>query len=215
MACRVCTTTPPSVRYYRVVINALSDKYHPLQTLADIMTLSEHFGSHLSGKTLTWVGDGNNIIHDLMIGAIKMGMNVKLATPEGYSPDAEIYKEAQQLAIQNNVNLCSTNDPQEAVRGADVVVTDTWVSMGQEEEAARRKRDFAGYQVNAQMMGAANPDAVFLHCLPRKPEEVTDEVSKWEKCNTRWLIASIYFLHSKFALPYVGDESYLFKFRYL
>jgi ornithine carbamoyltransferase len=161
--------------FYFIVINALSDKYHPLQTLADLMTLIEHFGS-LKGKTISWVGDGNNVLHDLMIGSIKMGMNVNVATPNGYSPDAEVLTIAKELATQENVNLILTHDPRVAVKGADVVVTDTWVSMGQEQDAKKRKLDFAGYQVTKEMMKLASPKAVFLHCLPRKPEEVSDEV---------------------------------------
>lgn len=159
------------------VINALSDKYHPLQTLADLMTLREHFGPRgLKGKTLSWVGDGNNVLHDLMIGSIKLGMNVNVATPLDYRPDAEIMAQAEQLAKDNGVVLKVTADPLEATKGAHVVVTDTWVSMGQEEEGKKRKKDFAGYQVNDTMMANADPSAVFLHCLPRKPEEVSDSV---------------------------------------
>lgn len=126
------------------IINALSDRYHPLQTLADLMTLKEHFGQ-LKGKTLSWVGDGNNVLHDLMIGSIKLGINVRVATPKGYEADKDIVKEAQQLAQQHNVQLTFTNDPIESVRGANVVVTDTWISMGQEEEAKKRKIDFKGH----------------------------------------------------------------------
>eukprot|EP01036_Dinobryon_divergens_P034107 gene34107-44070_t len=160
------------------VINALSDKYHPLQALADIMTLKEHFGQ-LKGKTVSWVGDGNNVLHDLMIASIKSGMHVRVATPKGYDADEDVIATAKQLAIENGVTLTLTTDPRVAVTGAHVVVTDTWVSMGQEEEAKKRKLDFAGYQVNSDLMGLAQPEAVFLHCLPRKPEEVSDEVSKF------------------------------------
>jgi ornithine carbamoyltransferase len=157
------------------VINALSDKYHPLQTLADLMTLQEHFGS-LRGRTLSWVGDGNNVLHDLMIGAIKFNMHVKVATPKGYEADIDVVQEAQRLASQHKVQLTFTTDPQVAAKDADVVVTDTWISMGQEQEAKQRKEIFKGYQVNSDMMKVAKKDAVFMHCLPRKPEEVTDEV---------------------------------------
>jgi len=157
------------------VINALSDKYHPLQTLADLMTLREHFGS-LKGKTLSWVGDGNNVLHDLMVGALKQGMHVRVATPSGYSPDADVVETAKALAQEFGSNLLFTTDASEAVRGAHVVVTDTWVSMGQEQEKEQRLRDFAGYQVNDALMSLGAPGAVFLHCLPRKPEEVDDQV---------------------------------------
>ena len=158
------------------VINALSDKYHPLQTLADLMALKEHFKT-IKGLTLAWVGDGNNVLHDLMIGSLKQGMNVRVATPKGYDADPEILAEAKQIAKDNGVTLLLTHDPQEAVKGSNVVVTDTWISMGQEEEAKKRKQDFAGYQVNSELMALADSNAVFLHCLPRKPEEVSDEVS--------------------------------------
>lgn len=158
------------------VINALSDKYHPLQTLADLMTLHEHWDGNFKGKTLGWVGDGNNIIHDFMIGAIKQGMNVQVATPTGYECDADVMETAKQLAVENGVSLTFTTDPMVASKGADVISTDTWVSMGEESQAAQKKKDFAGYQVNDNMMANAAPGCVFLHCLPRKPEECTDEV---------------------------------------
>ena len=157
------------------VINALSDKYHPLQALADIMTLKEHFGD-LKGRTVSWVGDGNNVLHDLMIASIKSGMHVRVATPKGYEPDPSVLQTAFALAAENKVSLTLTADPNESVQGAHVVVTDTWISMGQEDEAKKRKADFKGYQVNRELMRLAHKDAVFLHCLPRKPEEVSDEV---------------------------------------
>jgi len=157
------------------VINALSDKYHPLQTLADLMALREHFGE-LKGKTLSWVGDGNNVMHDLVIGALKLGMHVQIANPKGYEPDAGVMATAKAIAAEQKLRLEVNTDASKAVAGAHVVVTDTWVSMGQEEEAKKRKIDFAGYQVNRELMAKAAPDAVFLHCLPRKPEEVSDEV---------------------------------------
>eukprot|EP00525_Craspedostauros_australis_P006031 CAMPEP_0198113072 /NCGR_PEP_ID=MMETSP1442-20131203/4823_1 /TAXON_ID= /ORGANISM="Craspedostauros australis, Strain CCMP3328" /LENGTH=346 /DNA_ID=CAMNT_0043770061 /DNA_START=221 /DNA_END=1261 /DNA_ORIENTATION=+ len=158
------------------IINALSDLHHPLQTLADIMALQQHFGADLEGKTLAWVGDGNNVLHDLMLGCAKMGMSVNIATPTGYEPNAEILEKTKQLAAENGGVISTTTVAADAVKGADVVVTDTWVSMGQEEEYAKRVKDFDGYQVNNDLMGKANPGAVFLHCLPRHPEEVTDEV---------------------------------------
>lgn len=157
------------------MINALSDKYHPLQTLADLMTLKERFHD-LKDKKLAWVGDGNNVLHDLMIGAVKLGMHVTVTTPPAYRPDEGIYQEAAAIAEQNNVTLTSGGDPKVGVAGAHVIVTDTWISMGQEEEAKQRKIDFAGYQVNNQLMALAHKDAVFLHCLPRKQEEVNDDV---------------------------------------
>ena len=159
------------------VINALSDLYHPLQTLADLMCLKEHFGNDgLKGKTVAWVGDGNNVLHDLMIGSIKSGMNFNCATPDGYEANAAIISQAIQLAKENGVKLKFTTDPMEATKDCDVISTDTWISMGQEEDAAKRKKDFTGYQVNDKMMENAAPSCVFLHCLPRKQEEVSDSV---------------------------------------
>lgn len=160
------------------VINALSDLHHPLQTLADLMALEDHFGTeNIRGKTLTWVGDGTNVLHDLMLGCAKLGMNVRVATPKGYECDENILNKTKELAKENGTkNVFVTNVAEEAVQETDVVVTDTWVSMGQEEEYAKRMADFAGYEVNAELMAKANPGAVFLHCLPRHPEEVTDEV---------------------------------------
>ena len=158
------------------VINALSDMHHPLQTLADLMALQQHFGNDLSGKTVAWVGDGNNVLHDLMLGSVKMGMHVNIATPTGYEPNSQVLATTQKLAQENKVNVMTTTVADEAVAGADVVVTDTWVSMGQEAEYEKRVKEFDGYQVNASLMAKANRGAVFLHCLPRHPEEVTDEV---------------------------------------
>jgi ornithine carbamoyltransferase len=158
------------------VINALSDLHHPLQTLADLMALQQHFGLDLSGKTVAWVGDGNNVLHDLMLGAVKMGMNVHIATPKGYEPNADILAKTMELSKENSCQVVTTNVAADAVKGADVVVTDTWVSMGQEDEYAQRIKEFDGYQVNTELMGKANPGAVFLHCLPRHKEEVTDDV---------------------------------------
>jgi ornithine carbamoyltransferase len=158
------------------VINALSDLHHPLQTLADLMALDDHFGGNLKGKTVSWVGDGTNVLHDLALGAAKLGMNVRIATPAGYEPDARIMELTKHLANENGGEVFTTTDASEAVVGSDVVVTDTWVSMGQEDEYAKRVADFEGYQVNADLMAKANDGAVFLHCLPRHPEEVSDEV---------------------------------------
>ena len=109
------------------VINALSDKYHPLQTLADLMALRDHFKGSLKGKTLSWVGDGNNVLHDLMVGSMMQGMHVRVATPVGYDPDSAIVQKAKQLAKANKVTLTMTRDPIESVSGADVIVTDTWI----------------------------------------------------------------------------------------
>lgn len=158
------------------VINALSDLHHPLQTLADLMALQQHFGKDLKGKTVAWVGDGNNVLHDLMLGSAILGMNVNIATPTGYEPNADILQKTKDLAAASGAKISTTTVASEAVAGADVVVTDTWVSMGQEDEYAKRVAEFDGYQVNSALMAQANPGAVFLHCLPRHPEEVDDEV---------------------------------------
>jgi ornithine carbamoyltransferase len=160
------------------VINALSDLHHPLQTLADLMALEDHFGTeNMRGKTVAWVGDGNNVLHDLMLGSAKLGINVRIATPKGYECDASIMAKTQELAKENGTSdVFVTNVAEEAVKGSDVVVTDTWVSMGQEDEYEARMKEFDGYEVNSTLMSKANPGAVFLHCLPRHPEEVTDEV---------------------------------------
>mmetsp|Transcript_29474 Transcript_29474/g.80996 ORF Transcript_29474/g.80996 Transcript_29474/m.80996 type:complete len:366 (-) Transcript_29474:151-1248(-) len=159
------------------VINALSDLHHPLQTLADLMTLQQSFGKdQLKGKTLAWVGDGNNVLHDLMLGCALLGMNVNIATPTGYEPNATILAKTKELAAANGGIITSTTVAKEAVQGAHVVVTDTWVSMGQEDEYKKRVADFDGYQVNAELMSHADSTVKFLHCLPRHPEEVADEV---------------------------------------
>ncbi|XP_077472690.1 ornithine transcarbamylase, mitochondrial isoform X2 [Stigmatopora argus] len=157
------------------VVNGLSDLYHPIQILADFLTLQEHYGS-LAGLTLCWIGDGNNVLHSFMMTAPKLGVHLKIATPKGYEPNQSIVQEAEQLARKHGSQLWLTQDPTAAARDSDVLVTDTWVSMGQEDEKEKRLRDFRGFRVSAQMTGTARPDWTFLHCLPRKKEEVDDEV---------------------------------------
>ncbi|CAM9524517.1 unnamed protein product [Ectocarpus sp. 6 AP-2014] len=165
------------------VINALSDLHHPLQTLADLMTIQERFGK-LEGLTFTWVGDGNNVLHDLMLGAAKLAINLRIATPEGYRPDPAVTAMTEALAKESGSSVLITADPKEAVTGTHVVATDTWVSMGQEEEAAKRIKDYEGYQasreglfdVTDELMSLAADDAIFMHCLPRHKEEVDDAV---------------------------------------
>ena len=153
------------------VINALSDLYHPCQALADVLTLKEHLGS-LKGRTVAFIGDGNNVAHTLMLDATRLGMNVAVATPEGYEPNADIVEKAREYGT-----VLVTHDPTEAVRGANAVYTDVWTSMGQEMEASVRLAAFAPYQVNSKLMAQAHADAIFLHCLPAKRgQEVTDEV---------------------------------------
>jgi ornithine carbamoyltransferase len=158
------------------VINALSDRYHPCQALADVFTLQERFGD-LRGLKLAFVGDGNNVANSLMLSALRLGMNLSLATPAGYEPDPEIVAQAEALAAVAGGQLVITNDAAEAVAGAHAVYTDVWASMGQEGEKEQRLRDFAPYQVNAALFEQAAPEAIFLHCLPAKRgEEVLDEV---------------------------------------
>ena len=153
------------------VINALSDRYHPCQILADMLTLQEHFGT-LNGLKLAFVGDGNNVAHSLMLTAGRLGVQVAIATPPGYAPDAAIVAQAAEVGA-----VTVTHDPAEALAGADAVYTDVWTSMGQEQESAERRRAFAPYQVNPALFALAKPEAIFLHCLPAKRgEEVTDEV---------------------------------------
>ena len=158
------------------VVNALSDIYHPCQALADVFTLQEHFGRSRPLK-LGYVGDGNNVIHSLMLCAARLGIDCTVATPQGYEPHEHIVNLARELAGESGAAVELTNDPAEAARGAQAIYTDVWASMGQEDEAEERKRIFAPYQVNEALMAKAVPEAVFMHCLPAKRGlEVTDEV---------------------------------------
>lgn len=156
------------------VINGLTDYAHPCQAMADLYTLRECYGS-LEGRTLAWVGDGNNVARSLAMGCGKVGMRMAMATPEGYRFDAE-YLATLEKEVPD-LDLFVTDNPAEAVRNAAAVYTDVWASMGQEGEAERRRKDLAPYQVNAHLMAQAPSDAVFMHCLPaRRGEEVTDDV---------------------------------------
>lgn len=157
------------------IVNALSDAHHPTQALADLMTIYEHFG-YLKGLRVAWVGDGNNILSSLLIACTKMKMHVASSTPIGYAPCVETLSYAEKMADINGTSILVTTDPEVAVKNADVVITDTWISMGQEEEKAKRLKAFEGYQVTLDMLKNANKDWVFLHCLPRKLEEVCDHV---------------------------------------
>jgi ornithine carbamoyltransferase len=158
------------------VINALSDRYHPCQALADVQTLQEQFG-RCEGIKLAFVGDGNNVAHSLMLTAGRLGVEVAVGCPEGYSPDPAIVTLAQESG-----NITVTHDAQEAVSGAHAVYTDVWASMGQEGEAEQRKQAFAPFQVDEELLGLARPDAIFMHCLPAKRgEEVTDGVMESER----------------------------------
>lgn len=158
------------------VINALSDMFHPCQSFADLQTIEERFGV-LAGVKLTFVGDGNNVAHSLMINGARLGMHVCVACPEGYTPASPIVDQASHFARQSGGSISVLKDPEAAVCGAQVVYTDVWTSMGQESEAAERLKVFAPYTVDSRLMGLAARDAIFLHCLPAKRgQEVTDEV---------------------------------------
>jgi ornithine carbamoyltransferase len=158
------------------VINALSDRFHPCQALADVFTLQEKFGQ-VRGVKLAFVGDGNNVAHSLMLTSLRLGMDFTICVPAGYEPDPQIYAQAGALAAVSGARLTMTNDPSEAVREAQAVYTDVWTSMGQEQETEKRLADFAAYQVNEELFAQAGPEAIFLHCLPAKRgQEVTDRV---------------------------------------
>ena len=156
------------------VINALSDRFHPLQGLADILTIEEHLGK-LEGIKVAWVGDGNNVCHTLMIASIKMGMTMNIATPDDYQPDQDVIDYCKKNESTPN-QITYTNNPIEAVKGANVVVTDTFISMGEEAETLEKLRKFKSFQVNLKMVKEADKNFIFMHCLPRHKEEVTDDV---------------------------------------
>lgn len=158
------------------VINALSDRYHPCQSLADFFTLEEHCGK-LRGLRVAYVGDGNNVCHSLAIAAAQVGAHLRIATPAGYEPDAKILGGARVVAKQTGAKIETFHSPEETVAGAQAVYTDVWASMGQEHETAEREKAFAGFQVNLELMDLAVPDAFFMHCLPaHRGSEVSAEV---------------------------------------
>ena len=160
------------------VINALSDLLHPCQALTDLLTIREYKGKNLAGLKMAYVGDGNNMTHSLMYAAAKVGMHFAAATPEGYEPNAEVVANAKADAAATGAAVTITRDPKEAVDGADVIVTDTWASMGQEAEHDARTAVFQPYQVNRELV-AASGDArcIVMHCLPAyRGEEITEEV---------------------------------------
>jgi len=158
------------------VINGLTDLLHPCQVLADLLTIKEKKGK-LAGLKMAYVGDGNNMAHCLMYGGAKMGMQVVIASPEGYKPNSEVFKLATEDAAENGANIEVCSDPMAAVKGADIIYTDVWASMGQEAEQAKRIKDFQGYQVNQAMVDGADKDVIILHCLPaHRGEEISAEV---------------------------------------
>ena len=172
------------------VINALTDLEHPCQILADLLTIQEKFGT-LAGLTLTYVGDGNNVANSLMLGCALVGMNVRIAFPSGYSPDAEIVEKSRAIA-NNKTEVLLTHDPEAAAKGASVLYTDVWASMGQETEANNRFPVFQPYQISKQLLSLADPEAIVLHCLPaHRGEEITEEVIEgsqsrvWDQAENR------------------------------
>ncbi len=172
------------------VINALSDREHPCQALADLMTIQERKGTQ--PLTLAWVGDGNNVCHSFTLLAALLGHCIRIATPEGYAPHEAILKQAQAFAAQSGGSVELLHDPRAAVADADVVYTDVWVSMGFETEREARLRKFLPYQVNEELLRLAKPDAIVLHCLPaRRGEEITDAVldgaqsAVWDQAENR------------------------------
>ncbi len=172
------TTVVELARHSNVpVINALCDREHPCQALADMLTLREHFGGRLHGLKLAYVGDGNNVCHSLMLLGATLGVNVGVACPPDYRPDPEIVAQAEQRAAESDATIAISSSPGEIVVGANAVYTDVWASMGQEHEAARRRPVFQPYQLNGAMMAQAEPNALVMHCLPaHRGEEITAEV---------------------------------------
>lgn len=183
------------------VINALTDDEHPCQVIADLLTVKESFGK-FEGLTLSYFGDGNNMANSLMLGCAMVGMNVRIATPKDYQPNPHIVAKANAIA-NGKTEVLITTDPQEAVKGAEVIYTDVWASMGQEEEARQRIPLFQPYQVNSKLLESAAKNAIVLHCLPaHRDEEITDEVIEgsqsrvWDEAENRMhaqkaLLASI------------------------
>jgi ornithine carbamoyltransferase len=203
------------------VVNALSSLYHPTQILADLLTLLETYPtsqssssklaplSSLAGLKVAWVGDSNNILNDMLVSYPRLGIHLSVATPKGYERDERVWGTMQQGIEEERkkggqvtvAGVDWSNDPAQAVKDADVIVTDTWISMGEEDQKAKRLRDFAGFQVTEAMAknGGAKPDWKFMHCLPRKAEEVDDEVFYSDRSvvfpeaeNRKWTIMSVF-----------------------
>jgi ornithine carbamoyltransferase len=173
------------------VINGLTDSAHPCQALADVMTIRERLG-RLEGVTVAYLGDGNNVCASLMVAAAKLGLNFRAATPEGYEPSAEAVEIAREAATESGTTIELLTDPREAAAGADVLYTDVWTSMGQEEERERRLRDLAGFGIDNELVALANEDAIVLHCLPAHyGEEITEDVlygpqsAVWDQAENR------------------------------
>lgn len=163
------------------IINGLTDSYHPCQIMADLMTIYEIFGGY-DGIKVAYIGDGNNMAHSWLNGCALFGMDFAVASPKDYTVDKNIYEKALSLAEKSGSKLTLTQKPEEAVKNANVVYTDVWTSMGQEEEAEKRIKDFKGYQVNSALMDKAAKNAVFMHCLPaHRGEEVSEELFESER----------------------------------
>ena len=173
------------------VVNALTDYAHPCQALADLQTIRERRGG-LSGLTLTYVGDGNNVAHSLLLAGVSAGMRVRVATPRGYEPIGQVVRRANEIGEETGGAAVISNDPMEAVRGADVLYTDVWASMGQENEAESRNLVFQGFQLDDRMVDAAHDDVIVLHCLPaHRGEEIAASVidgphsAVWDQAENR------------------------------
>jgi ornithine carbamoyltransferase len=162
------------------VINGLSDEYHPVQLMADYMTMVEYKKD--KNPKVAYIGDGNNMAHSWLMLAAKLGFELRIATPKGYEIDEDIYKSALEDAAYSGAKIVILNDPKEAVEGVDIVTTDTWASMGQEDEKAQRKEAFKGFMVDSALMSLAKEDALFMHCLPAyRGQEVSEEVIESEQ----------------------------------
>jgi ornithine carbamoyltransferase len=173
------------------VINSLSDFEHPCQALADLLTVQERLGG-LSGRTLAYLGDGNNVAHSLLLAGAKTGMTVRIATPPGFEPIPQVVKRAAEIAAETGGAVSTTSDPEEAATGADVLYTDVWASMGQEAEADERSLVFPIYQLNQKLVDLASADVVVLHCLPaHRGQEITGDVidgpssAVWDQAENR------------------------------
>ena len=173
------------------IINGLTDSSHPCQALADVLTIRERLG-RLEGVTVVYLGDGNNVCASLMVAAAKLGVNFRAATPSGYEPSAEAVEIAREAAAKSGATIDLLDDPREAVAGADVLYTDVWTSMGQEEERERRLRDLAGFGIDEELVRLADAKAIVLHCLPAHyGEEITEDVlygpqsAVWDQAENR------------------------------
>jgi ornithine carbamoyltransferase len=173
------------------VINGLTDEFHPCQALADVMTIRERFG-HVERVRVAYLGDGNNVCHSLMVACAKLGMRFIAATPRGYEPATEVYMWAREAADASGGSVALSYDPEEAATGADVLYTDVWTSMGQEEERERRLHDLAGFAIDERVLALASERAVVMHCLPAHyGEEVSEEIlhgprsAAWDQAENR------------------------------